>query len=159
MTLRQREPRIHDGRHLAFVRLQPCCICKKPGPSEAAHIRMNCAALGKVTGLGEKPHDMYTTPLCAYHHRTGAVAEHKLTEKVFWPMFGRNPFEIAARLWIESSGASRALEPKAVKKARKTKPRERAAPTRQIHGRPLQSKSTWPAGRKLQSHNSFEKRP
>jgi hypothetical protein len=122
--LRQRDPRQEDAKHLAFVRTQPCCICKKPGPSEAAHIRMNCDARNKQTGAGEKPHDMWTTPLCAYHHRLGPVAEHHLTERVFWPMFGRDPFEIALKLWQESGGAERAAMPKPVPRSRPIKARK-----------------------------------
>jgi len=65
MTLRQREPRIHDTAHLKFVRSQPCCVCPKGGnrKSEAAHIRMECPARGKqAPGLGEKPSDFLDRP-------------------------------------------------------------------------------------------------
>lgn len=153
MTLRQRAPRQHDEKHLAFIRLQPCCVCGSMRNVEAAHVRMGCLAIGKdSTGLQEKPSDCWTVSLCAYHHRTGILAQHKISEERFWfEVHGRNPFEIAARLWTESGGAARALEPKPVKRPRKIKPRDRNAPKRKIPARELQSRSTWPQGRKLQS--------
>src|ERR1700730_165872 len=99
MTLRQRAPRVHDAAHLKFVRQQPCVICKTTRQIEAAHVRMGCLAIGKEsTGLQEKPSDCWTVSLCAYHHRTGILAQHKISEERFWfEIHGRNPFEIAAR--------------------------------------------------------------
>lgn len=121
MKLRQREPRQKDERHLAFVRAQPCAIkfCNRR-PCEAAHIRMACIAIDKLpTGMQEKPDDRWVCSLCEYHHRTGVAAQHKMGEEEFWKMVGLNPFEIAARLWIESGGAARALEPRSAKRPRK----------------------------------------
>lgn len=162
MTLRQREPREVDSRHLQFVREQRCCIpyCKRR--AEAAHIRMACLAIGKrETGKGERPSDRHCTPLCPYHHRLGIDSQHANNEAAWWARTGLNPFEIAARLWIESGGAARAAEhaqnPKPVK-PRKIKPRDRTKPKRQIPARELQSRSTWPVGRKIRSRNTFEKR-
>lgn len=162
--LRQREPRHRDPAHLAFVRASGCCVCPKGvnRPIEAAHVRMACITIGKrETGLSEKPGDQWTVGLCDYHHRTGILAQHKISEEQFWKNHGRNPFEIAARLWIESGGAARAAEraknPQPVK-PRKIKPRDRTKPKRQIPARELQSRSAWPVGRKMRSRNSFEKR-
>lgn len=155
MTLRQRQPRYRDDAHLAFVRTSGCCVCPKgvSRPIEAAHVRMACIAIGKrETGLSEKPGDQWTVGLCDYHHRTGVRAQHKISETEFWQDHGRNPFEIAASLWIESGGAARAAEraanPKPVK-PRKIKCRDRSAPKRKISARPvMQSRSVWPVGRK-----------
>ena len=161
MTLRQREPRIEDAAHLKFIRLQPCCIpyCKRQ--AEAAHIRFACLEIDKrETGRGERPSDCYATPLCPYHHRIGIDSQHASNEAAWWARTGLNPFEIAARLWIESGGATRAAErvqnPKPVK-PRKIKLRNRTAPKREIPGRALQSRSTFPPGRKL-TGRGFEKR-
>lgn len=155
--LRQREPRIHDAAHLAFVRLQPCSVCGSTRAIEAAHVRSGCLAIGKEpTGMQEKPSDCWTVSLCAYHHRTGIMAQHKMNEADFWAMHGRNPFEIAARLWVASGGAARAAEreanPRPVKQ-RKIKARDRSAPKRKIQNRPLQSRSTFSPSR------GFERRP
>jgi hypothetical protein len=161
--LRQRIPRIHDAAHLAFVRSQPCVICKTTRQIEAAHVRMGCIAIGKeATGLQEKPSDCWTVSLCAYHHRTGALAQHKIAEADFWKLHGRNPFQIAAALWVESGGAARALEPKRAKRRPKLResnyqPHKPKRPKRQIPGRALQSRSTFPTGRKMQSRG-FERR-
>ncbi|MDB5618535.1 hypothetical protein [Tardiphaga sp.] len=140
--LRQREPRLHDAQHLAFVRAQPCSIKFCPRPSEAAHIRMACIAIGKdPTGMGEKPHDKWTAPLCDYHHRTGTLAQHKMGEKDFWELMGLNPFAIAARLWVESGGAARGLQPERPKRERKVRPRDPSKPRHKIQSNPtLQSR-------------------
>lgn len=158
MMLRQKEPRQHDPAHLAFVRSQPCSVCGSTRMIEAAHVRYACLPIGKeTTGMQEKPSDCWTVSLCAYHHRTGILAQHKMNEAEFWIMHGRNPFEIAARLWIESGGATRATEraenPKRVK-PRKIEARKPSEQRVKIHGR-----ATFQPGRKLQSRNTFERRP
>jgi len=118
---------------------------------------MACLAIGKrETGMAEKPGDQWSVGLCKYHHRIGFRAQHKISEAEFWQDHGRNPFEIAARLWVASGGADRAAEreanPKPVK-PRKIKARDRSAPKRKIPNRSLQSRSTFPASR------GFERRP
>lgn len=60
--------------HLAFIRSLPCCRCGR-SPSQAAHVRM-----GTGGGMGMKPDDRYTVPLCADHHRE----QHQVGEKAFW---------------------------------------------------------------------------
>jgi hypothetical protein len=141
--LRQRHPRQHDSLHLTFVRTKRCCIwfCRRQ-PSEAAHIRMACDAIGKPpTGMQEKPDDKWTVPLCAYHHRTGIGSQHSQGEEAFWKLTGLNPFDISARLWIESGGAARSLLPKPVPRAKASRPRKPAGLRRKIMpGRPLQSR-------------------
>lgn len=159
--LRQRHPRERDEKHLAFVRLQPCCLpfCKRQ--AEAAHLRMANLTIGKeLTGKGEKPHDFFCVPLCPYHHRIGIDSQHNSNEREWWELRGIDPWAIAASLWIESGGAARAAEraanPKPVK-PRKIKPRDRTKPRRQIPARPsMQSRTEWPAGRKIQSRG-FER--
>ncbi|MBR1193206.1 DUF968 domain-containing protein [Bradyrhizobium sp. AUGA SZCCT0160] len=147
--LRQRSPRQRDEKHLAFVRAKPCCVCGSARNVEAAHIRMACPARGKPpTGMQEKPDDRWSTPLCNYHHQSGIMAQHKIGEQAFWfEVHGRNPFDIAERLWIESGGAERALKPKLVLRVVRTAPRKPPEQRRKI-----------PAGRPLQSRG-FERRP
>lgn len=140
--LRQRSPRVHDAAHLKFVRSQPCSVCGSTRQVEAAHIRFACLAIGKEsTGLQEKPSDCWTVSLCAYHHRTGIMAQHNIGEEAFWIMHGRNPFEIAERLWIESGGSDRALIPKSAPRPKTSRPRKPPGLRRKIMpGRPLQSR-------------------
>lgn len=148
--LRQRSPRQRDEKHLALVRAQPCCVCGKTTTVEAAHIRIACPARGKLpTGMQEKPDDKWTTPLCNYHHQSGILAQHKIGEQEFWfEIHGRNPFEIAERLWIESGGAERALQPPRAKRERKTAQRK-----------PRELRAKIPAGRSLKSNSKIASRP
>jgi hypothetical protein len=79
-------------------------------------------------------------------HRDRRPAQN-VGERIFWfHIHGRDPFEIAERLWKESGGAERALQPKPVRKPRAIKVQHLHAPKR-----------PFPKGRKLQSRG-FEKR-
>ena len=143
--LRQRAPRQEDPKHLAFVRTQPCCIRGCRRQAEAAHIRFACPAIGKeYTGKAEKPDDRYVTPLCPYHHRIGIDSQHANNEAEWWAMRGLNPFAIATELWKASGGEERAATPKPVKQPRKIKARP-----------PRDKRKKIPAGRPMQSRNSF----
>ena len=53
-------------QHLAFIRLLPCVACGKAPPSEAANVRT-----GTDGGVGMKPGDRYTVPLCTARRRLG----------------------------------------------------------------------------------------
>lgn len=138
--LRQREPRVRDAMHLASVRSKPCCVCGSVRNVEAAHIRMACLVIGKrETGMAEKPDDKWSVPLCAYHHRTGILSQHNIGEEQFWTDHGRNPFEIAASLWIGSGAAERARQPLPTSKVnaiKQTKPRKPRAQRRKIFSNP-----------------------
>lgn len=104
MSLGPRQPRLHDAGFLAFVRTKKCCVCGG-SPTEAAHIRMASEEHGKrYTGMQERPDDRWCTPLCAWCHRNGFDAQHRLGEKKFWDLFELNPFEIALRLYAEYGG-------------------------------------------------------
>lgn len=100
-----KSPRLRDEHFLAFVRKQPCCVCKAPAPSDPAHIRMASTVYGKrATGMAEKPDDRWATPLC--RPIPGFVVgchqvQHAMNEAEFWRMLGINPFEIAIRLYAE----------------------------------------------------------
>lgn len=134
--LRQRSPRQQDAKHLAYVRAQPCCVCGSTRNVEAAHLRMACAAIGKLpTGMQEKPDDKWSTPLCAYHHRTGILAQHKIGEEEFWILAGINPFELAARLFMESGGTERALQPAKPQRVKRTAPRKPRDQRKKIQNR------------------------
>lgn len=47
------------GDAVKFVRYLPCCICSKPGPNEAHHVRSRAAG-GKADSI---------VALCPVHHR------------------------------------------------------------------------------------------
>lgn len=98
-----KHPRIRDNKYLAFLRQEPCCVCHRPAPSDAAHIRMASTVYGKrSTGMAEKPDDKWALALCrpiigikAGCHKD----QHSMGEAEFWRERGLNPFEIAMRLY------------------------------------------------------------
>jgi hypothetical protein len=95
MTLRQREPRQRDEKHLQYIRSLPCCICGGID-TEAAHIRVGSINHGKrSTGMGEKPSDTWCVPLCNKHHREQHDAGNEL---VWWEGYGIDPFMLAIKL-------------------------------------------------------------
>jgi len=89
--------------HLAFIRRLPCAVCGVMFEVEAAHVRFNDAARGKLQALGQKPDDRWTAPLCAYHHRTGPGAQHSGNERAFWEKQGIDVLALCERLF-EVSG-------------------------------------------------------
>lgn len=163
--LRQRSPRVRDEKHLAYVRAQPCCVCGSTRNVEAAHLKLRLPEIGKeMPGMSEKASDEFTTPLCHYHHQSGILAQHKIGEQRFWfEVHGRNPFEIATRLWTESGGADRAAERGAnplTPKPRKIKARKPAEKRQKIRSNSaLQSRGFGDQHRPMQSRNTFERRP
>ncbi len=84
-------------RHLEFVRQLPCVCCGRPAPSEAAHVRMSRADLGKANAMSSKPDDKYAVPLCSRCH-TGDQHT-KFGEPEFWARLGIDPLDLALRLW------------------------------------------------------------
>jgi hypothetical protein len=145
MTLRQREPREVDEAYLAFVRKQPCTVCRRPGPNDAAHVRAPALHYGKrQTGKGEKPSDRWTLPLCRTHHE----AQHRTNELRFWASYGIDPFALCEALYASRPGASRPRrEPR--RRIVKTVARKPAEQRRKVgQGRPLPGRGE---GRKLQS--------
>ena len=73
---RFKQPPGDDAKRLAFIRTLPCCVCHSPGPSEAAHLRM-----GLGGGMGMKPKDSWTVPLC---HRCHSKQHNGAGEVAFW---------------------------------------------------------------------------
>jgi hypothetical protein len=80
------------AQHLAFIRLLPCMICGSR-PAQAAHIRR--ATDG---GIGTKPSDKFTLPLCVDHHDE----QHTTGELTFWSFYRIDPVDQALRLWTVS---------------------------------------------------------
>lgn len=95
----QRKPRIHDEQHLAFIRGLPCLVCQNNIETEAAHIRYADPSIAKpVTGIGHKPHDKFTVPMCGKCHRN----QHSRSERAFWDEVGIDPVKIALALFSVS---------------------------------------------------------
>ena len=95
-----RKPRIHDPDHLAFVRSLLCLACLDNTSVEAAHIRFSDRRAAKINpGVGQKPHDYWTVPLCSECHRT----QHTMNEQDFWfNEQGIDPLAVAAWLYLAS---------------------------------------------------------
>lgn len=157
----QRQPRERDDKHLAFIRLKPCCVCGHPAPSDAAHIRMADPEIGKrSTGAGEKPSDRWTVPLCrpVFGQKLGCHRiQHSMNEAEFWRRHGINPFSIAEAFWTASRGADRAERLRAPK-PRKIKLRARTAPKRQIKSNPVIASRGFDQTRKRKFNGQVERR-
>lgn len=125
MTLRQRQPRVEDTAWLAMVRTMPCTVCRRPGPSDPAHIRTGAPQYGKQpTGMGEKPDDCWVLPLCRMHHDE----QHRGNELAFWLRYGiTDPFAVAKALYASRPDRS-ARERRQILKAKPRKPKAERTP-------------------------------
>lgn len=95
----QRQPRIHNATHLEFIRSLPCCVCGNDVETEAAHLRFGDYKAAKPkAGVGEKPDDLWTVPLCGKCHRH----QHQGNEQRFWDIAEINPLMVALRLFSVS---------------------------------------------------------
>jgi len=91
-------PQIRSAGHLQWIRGHCCAACGTAGDMlrgkiEAAHVRT-----GTDGGMGLKPGDNWTIPLCAHHHRD----QHQIGEAEFETIFGIDMKAIAAALWAKS---------------------------------------------------------
>lgn len=94
----QRRPRREADTHLRFIRSLPCLVTGKRGV-EACHVRFGDMRYGKrETGMQEKPHDMWTVPLCPEEHRK----QHSMNERDYWTLAGINPITVASALWMNT---------------------------------------------------------
>jgi hypothetical protein len=88
-----------NDKHLDFVRGLPCLVCGDPLRSEAAHVRYaDRRAAKRMTGMGEKPSDVWAVPLCDTHHRL----QHQGNERKFWEGVGADPIFICLALNLVS---------------------------------------------------------
>jgi hypothetical protein len=93
--MRLKHARIHDEKHLDFIRSLPCVSCGDDTATEAAHLRSGSLRYGKKpTGMQEKPSDRWALPLCSRDHRR----QHQGNELEFWANEGVNPFVLAMTL-------------------------------------------------------------
>ena len=96
-TVARRKPKLDShrrGQHLSFIRQLPCVACGRAAPSEPAHVRT-----GTDGGVGIKPGDRYTVPLCTVCH----AKQHRIGELSFWSALRIDPLNVAFRLWIVSA--------------------------------------------------------
>ncbi len=96
-----RPARDKDDKHLAAVRQCMCLSCGKDPAGVAAHVRMS--APGKpITGIGIKPDDKYTLPLCPTCHTDSPEAQHEVGEVHFYRKLGIDALVVCARLYAVS---------------------------------------------------------
>lgn len=81
-TPKQRLKCYRNASYLKWIRTLPCASCGDPGSSQAAHVRM-----GNGGGMGLKPSDYRTLPLCPECHG----AQHAGGERTFWETIEKNP--------------------------------------------------------------------
>lgn len=86
-------PRKRNKAHLAFVRGQPCLVCKQT-PSDAHHIKF-----AQARTLSRKVSDEFTVPLCRLHHQD---LHRQGNEKGWWANMQIAPLPIARELWATS---------------------------------------------------------
>lgn len=105
--MRQRLPRVHNERHLEFIRSLPCVVCFNDIATEAAHLRSGNRRWGKnITGGQEKPSDMWALPLCGGCHRK----QHSMNEVQFYQSRNIDPWRLALSLFAASGDHELALE-------------------------------------------------
>lgn len=104
-----RPARDENPKHLAAVRQCMCLSCGSERQIETAHVRMSTP--GKPNpGVGMKPDDKYTLPLCTGCHRTNPEAQHEVGEVKFWAALGIDPLVVCTRLYEVSPDVSRMRE-------------------------------------------------
>ncbi|TQF38722.1 single-stranded DNA-binding protein [Bradyrhizobium sp. UNPF46] len=86
-------PRKRSKAHLAFIRAQPCLVCKQT-PSDAHHLKF-----AQPRTLGRKVSDEFTVPLCRTHHQ--ALHRHG-DERTWWADVQMSPLPVASGLWASS---------------------------------------------------------
>jgi hypothetical protein len=114
MTLRQRQPREKNKKHLEFVSRLPCIITGR-GPVQVCHIRFPSIAHDKrQTGKGEKPDDRWVLPMTPEMH----ALQHSGNEQKFWEGHGIDPLATAQLLYACSGDIQEGL--KVIRLARRT---------------------------------------
>ncbi len=102
--MRKKTPRERDPGHLAWVRQLPCLVCGDNTSVEAAHIRFTDMSAAKNNpGIGQKPSDYWTVPLCGKHHRE----QHDMAETTFWALTGIDALRVAAFLYLATGDHER----------------------------------------------------
>ena len=95
----QRQPRVKDNGHLAFIRRLPCIACHALAPNDAAHVRFGDAARGKINaGMQRKPDDRWTLPSCRVDHER----QHGMNERAYYEGLGIDALALCEALYAAS---------------------------------------------------------
>jgi hypothetical protein len=79
--------------HRKFIRSLPCMACGSAPPSQCAHVR-----IGTDGGMGLKPSDRFSVPLCGACH----AKQHRVGELTFFSGLRIDATYSAMRLWTIS---------------------------------------------------------
>lgn len=93
LALPKEAARKRNKAHLAFVRDQPCLVCKQ-APCDAHHLKF-----AQPRALGRKVSDEFTVPLCRAHHQQ--LHRHG-NERSWWSDVQISPLPVAKELWAAS---------------------------------------------------------
>lgn len=80
--------------HRKYVRRHACIMCDASAPIEVAHVRLYGEG-----GMGRKPDDWRTVPLCRDCHND----QHSVGERTFWDSFGFDQLEKVIAHFIANS--------------------------------------------------------
>lgn len=89
-----------DPAYLGFIATLPCVAHFARGGVflfgvQVAHIRYGDLAQGKPGyGMGDRPHDRWTVPLCHVCH----AQQHAMNERAWWEALHVDPIRLAASL-------------------------------------------------------------
>jgi len=87
----------NNKKHLALIRLLPCCVTLKMPAGEAHHLKSGPAA--KERGVGMKATDKWAVPLGHKSHMYGVELLGSRNEFGWFQSHGIDPYELAAALW------------------------------------------------------------
>lgn len=91
--------RVEDEKHRKYIASLPCIVCKRSGHTQCAHIRA-----GNGGGMGYKPSDECTVPLCVSCHEDQGRNERK-----FWGGSTTRITALARRLYANSGDRDYAM--------------------------------------------------
>jgi hypothetical protein len=103
--LRQKQPRIENKKHLAFIRTLPCIVCGA-SPSDPAHLKSGNLDYGKESSGTMKPDDRWVNPLCRWDHDS----QHGMKELAWWALQNIDPFASSIALFEVSGDYEAAIE-------------------------------------------------
>lgn len=86
----------NSQRHLALIRLLPCCVTGLPGPNDPHHLKCD---LAHERGAGRRAADRHAVPLCrAKHDQLERLGSRN--ERDWFEAHGiDDPVQLAADLW------------------------------------------------------------
>ena len=80
----KRSSRWRSTAHCNYVRGFACCNCHETANVQVAHVR-----IGSNAGMGQKPDDWRTVPLCGPQEGRGGChdLQHRMGERTFWDTY------------------------------------------------------------------------